>query len=688
VQGPIEKSSGAFALLADHQVTVSITGTDRPGDAMAVLALSDGVPRSRPGPVRCRSGGCPPTIGDWSNLAGAIVRADWPGLADAAVGPRRYRGTLLAAAGNTDYHYDAEGTVARRRLGRSWHYRWNADGRLAGVVAPDGQHWRYRYDALGRRIAKQRVDAQGRVAEQTEFTWDGTKLAEEVRSGTGQAAVTVVWEWAPGAERPVTQTERVLVTDGVDERFHAIVTDLVGSPSELLDGAGAVSWHLHTSLWGKVLSPPGRAYTPLRFPGQYHDAETGLHYNLHRYYDPDTGRYLSHDPLGLEPAPDSLAYVSNPTGWIDPLGLAVTTPCSSSGGGKGGGKKPPGKKPNPISSLIAKMKQPKQSYAPGTHGAKKREQDRLNKLFDNDLKAQRHGKVSGNTHQSEHPIGYEVLGRGSGDGRGSGNQQKNLENHAWAYQEDLASHRAHIGTGTSSRTADSGFTAQSYRDSQRTALEGGDPNTAIQLNQLDYAHQTEFKNSKDTVGGKIAEDSYHNMVDNAQGKGIQYATGPGANATTPPLSFMRPVTSSAPVSTRSTSPTRTSCRTSMTSTPRRARLTGTPCCGAISAAPRSSTPTPWTSTDQLSGWASFDLIHTRYVVLHLPDQDATIARLVFWPAPGGVLLLEEPAIFPVQARRTRPTSQSCWHSVTSWKTPSAPTRNGLRRCRHLYMDRA
>ena len=47
-----------------------------------------------------------------------------------------------------------------------------------------------------------------------------------------------------------------------------------------------------------VADEPARAWTPLRFPGQYHDRETGLHYNFHRYYDPETGRYLSHDPLG------------------------------------------------------------------------------------------------------------------------------------------------------------------------------------------------------------------------------------------------------------------------------------------------------------------------------------------------------------------------------------------------------
>ena len=61
--------------------------------------------------------------------------------------------------------------------------------------------------------------------------------------------------------------------------------------------------------------------TPLRFPGQRHDPETGLAYNLHRYYDPETGQYASVDPLGLAPSPHPRNYVPNPTAAIDPLGL-------------------------------------------------------------------------------------------------------------------------------------------------------------------------------------------------------------------------------------------------------------------------------------------------------------------------------------------------------------------------------
>ena len=74
-------------------------------------------------------------------------------------------------------------------------------------------------------------------------------------------------------------------------------------------------------MWGRT-AWRGRADTPLRFPGQYADPETGLHYNQHRYYDPEVGAYLTPDPLGLAAAPNPHAYVMNPQVLADPLGLA------------------------------------------------------------------------------------------------------------------------------------------------------------------------------------------------------------------------------------------------------------------------------------------------------------------------------------------------------------------------------
>jgi len=64
-------------------------------------------------------------------------------------------------------------------------------------------------------------------------------------------------------------------------------------------------------------------HQPLRFQGQYFDAETGLHYNRHRYYDPETARFVTQDPIGLDGGVNLYQYAPNPMGWIDPLGLAT-----------------------------------------------------------------------------------------------------------------------------------------------------------------------------------------------------------------------------------------------------------------------------------------------------------------------------------------------------------------------------
>lgn len=227
---------------------------------------------------------------------------------------REFRGNLIVGDGRTRYHHDAAGRLVRKtvtRLSRKpdvWHYRYDAFDQLVEVVTPDGQRWRYSYDAFGRRTTKSRVADDGAAVEQTRFIWDGTQLVEQETAGE-----VMRWTYRPGGFAPLTQSR-------VDAEFFAIVTDLVGSPVELVDpDAGAAVGSATADLWGRT-TWQGES-TPLRFPGQYFDDESGLHYNLHRYYDPALGRYVTQDPLGLAPAANPSAYPHNPTGWIDPLGL-------------------------------------------------------------------------------------------------------------------------------------------------------------------------------------------------------------------------------------------------------------------------------------------------------------------------------------------------------------------------------
>ncbi|MEY9940960.1 DUF6531 domain-containing protein [Streptacidiphilus sp. MAP5-3] len=238
-------------------------------------------------------------------------------------------GTLLAE--QVGYQYDSCGRVVRREIATPdnrtadvWGYTWNEADQLTDVETPDGSRWHYRYDAFGRRLSKERI-ASGGVGpvEVTEFTWDSSTLVEQItRAAHLPGPYTLTWDHL--GHHPLTQTEDISVNGNTEKRFFAVMTDLVGTPTELFDVVnGKIAWRSSSFLWGRTTWPTNAStYTPLRFPGQYFDPESRLHYNYHRYYDPEAGRYLSLDPLGLRPGPDPYAYVPNPHIWLDRLGLS------------------------------------------------------------------------------------------------------------------------------------------------------------------------------------------------------------------------------------------------------------------------------------------------------------------------------------------------------------------------------
>jgi RHS repeat-associated protein len=107
--------------------------------------------------------------------------------------------------------------------------------------------------------------------------------------------------------------------------------DHLGTPQELTDSQGNMAWTAQYKAWGQVTEQRSEwarqhgVTNPIRFQGQYHDHETGLHYNRYRYYDPRVGRFISQDPIGFAGGINIYQYAPNANGWIDPLGLVKGT---------------------------------------------------------------------------------------------------------------------------------------------------------------------------------------------------------------------------------------------------------------------------------------------------------------------------------------------------------------------------
>ncbi|MEU4649558.1 putative T7SS-secreted protein [Nocardia fluminea] len=232
---------------------------------------------------------------------------------------REYHNNLLVRDGRNHYYYDPAGRLIRKvttRISRKpavWHYRYNAFDQLTDVYTADGRWWKYTFDSMGRRTSKKMLDNRsGAAIQRVDFIYDASHLIGQM-SGTESTQ----WNYLPGSYTPITQATQ----NHTGSAFSTLIVDLSGTPIEMVDQVTAtqVSSASH-EIWGRTTWTGSRG-TPLRYPGQYEDIETGLHHNYYRTYDPETGRYLTPDPLGLTPAPNPYTYPRNPTVWADPLGL-------------------------------------------------------------------------------------------------------------------------------------------------------------------------------------------------------------------------------------------------------------------------------------------------------------------------------------------------------------------------------
>ncbi|TRD88885.1 RHS repeat domain-containing protein, partial [Salmonella enterica] len=228
------------------------------------------------------------------------------------------------------YRYDEYGRgVEKRGRNGTQHYRWDAEHRLTEVAVIRGstvRRYGYGYDAPGRRVEKHELDAEGKPYNRTTFLWDGMRLAQECRLGRSSSLYIYSDQ---GGHEPLARVDRAAPGEADEVLYYH--TDVNGAPEEMTDGRGNIVWEAGYQVWGNLTHEKETrpVQQNLRFQGQYLDRETGLHYNLYRFYDPDIGKFISGDPISIRGGINLYQYAPNPISWIDPLGL---TPCGKPDG--------------------------------------------------------------------------------------------------------------------------------------------------------------------------------------------------------------------------------------------------------------------------------------------------------------------------------------------------------------------
>jgi RHS repeat-associated protein len=238
----------------------------------------------------------------------------------------------LLSDGTYNYSYDLEGNrTGRTRIsdGQFTEYRYDQRNQLTFVGTKTSQGSgtylntvEYAYDLFGRRV-KKIVDADGSAggaAVTTNFIYDGESIVLTV-SGTSAATMALGQRYLHGPNIDQVLAQENASTNAVQW----MAPDHLGTVRDMTDGAGTAIVHVTFGAFGQLVNldnPQGVPYL-FGFTGREWDAETGLWYYRARYYDANTGRFDSEDPLGFAAGDTNLSrYVGNgPTNATDPSGM-------------------------------------------------------------------------------------------------------------------------------------------------------------------------------------------------------------------------------------------------------------------------------------------------------------------------------------------------------------------------------
>lgn len=266
-------------------------------------------------------------------VARNLDRATGPSQSPMSPEPEGFTGTAtgdrLQVHGDERLDYDARGNVIAVTTSESRLTLFYDDSdllvRSLRETATSAVETQYAYDAFSRRILKSsvqsRIEADGSRTEEsrdaTAYLWDEDLLIAEGPADGDHLARLYFYD--TDGLTPFAFADRA--EDGSRRMFYCN-TDLVGTPQEIVDEAGNIVWAAIYTAYGAALADIGDGFhQPLRFPGQYHDPETGLHYNRYRYYMPQFGRYTQPDPIGVLGGMNAYFYPTNPLLICDPLGL-------------------------------------------------------------------------------------------------------------------------------------------------------------------------------------------------------------------------------------------------------------------------------------------------------------------------------------------------------------------------------